>query len=175
MSHHAFWWLWTFRRDLLPNFQCRFTPSRMVNPFHQFPYWNFHQFGEIHGSFIGVTRWGSWSRHCATNRRVAASITDGITGIFQWLNPSGRIVALGSTQPLTEMSTRNPSWGKRRPVLRADNLTTFMCRLSRNSGASTSWNPKGLSRPVAGKFYVYLVQLSGTTSNSSQRNNDLLW
>jgi hypothetical protein len=26
-------------------------------------------------------------------------------------NPSGRIVALGSTQPLTEMSTRNPSLG----------------------------------------------------------------
>ena len=26
-------------------------------------------------------------------------------------NPSGRIVALGSTQPLTEMSTRNISWG----------------------------------------------------------------
>jgi hypothetical protein len=27
-----------------------------------------------------------------------------------------------------------------------------MCRLSRNSGASTSGNPKGLSRPVAGKL-----------------------
>ena len=25
--------------------------------------------------------------------------------------PSGRTVALGSTQPLTEMSTRNISWG----------------------------------------------------------------
>ena len=30
-----------------------------------------------------------------------------------------------------------------------------MCRLSRNSGASTCWNPKGLSRPVAGKLYLY--------------------
>jgi hypothetical protein len=26
----------------------------------------------------------------------------------------------------------------------ADNLTTFMCRLSRNVGASTSWKPLGL-------------------------------
>jgi hypothetical protein len=26
-------------------------------------------------------------------------------------NPSGRIMALGSTQPLTEMSTRGISWG----------------------------------------------------------------
>jgi hypothetical protein len=39
-------------------------------------------------------------------------------------------------------------------VHEADNLTTFMCRLSRNSGASTSWNPKGLSRPVVGKLYL---------------------
>jgi hypothetical protein len=37
---------------------------------------------------------------------------------------------------------------------RADNLTTFMHRFSRNSGASTSWNPKGLSRPVAGNLYL---------------------
>jgi hypothetical protein len=49
--------------------------------------------------------------HCATNRKVAGSILDVVAGIFQWLNPSGRIVVLGSTQSLTEMSTRNPSWG----------------------------------------------------------------
>jgi hypothetical protein len=42
---------------------------------------------------------------------VAGSIPDGVTEIFQLLNPSGRIVVLGSTQPLTEMSTRNPSRG----------------------------------------------------------------
>jgi hypothetical protein len=42
---------------------------------------------------------------------IAGSIPDGVTGIFQWLNPCGRIVALGSTQSLTEISTRNPSWG----------------------------------------------------------------
>jgi hypothetical protein len=39
-------------------------------------------------------------------------------------------------------------------VRRADNLTTFMCRLSRNLAASTSWNPKGLSRPVMGLLYL---------------------
>ena len=47
----------------------------------------------------------------------------------------------------------------RRPVRRADNLTTFMCRLSWNPGASTSWNPQGLSRPVMGLLYHYLLQL----------------
>ena len=41
------------------------------------------------------TRWCSWLRHCATNRKVAGSIPHGITGIFHWHNPSGRTVALG--------------------------------------------------------------------------------
>jgi hypothetical protein len=40
-------------------------------------------------------------------------------------------------------------------VRRSDNLTTFMCRLSRNLGASTFWNPKGLSRPVVGLLYHF--------------------
>jgi hypothetical protein len=39
------------------------------------------------------------------------SIPDGVTGIFQRHNPSGRTMALGSTQPLKEMSTRCISWG----------------------------------------------------------------
>ena len=60
----------------------------------------------------------------------------------------------GSTQPLTEMSTRNIFWGLRRPVRRADNLTTFMCRLSWNLGTSTSRNPQGLSRAVMGLLYL---------------------
>jgi hypothetical protein len=66
-------------------------------------------------------------------------------------------MTLGSTQPLTEMSNRSISWGVRRPVRTTDNLTTFTCRLSRNLGASTSWNPKGLSRPVMGLLYLYLI------------------
>jgi hypothetical protein len=41
-------------------------------------------------------------------------------------------------------------------VRRADNLITFMCRLSWNLGASNSWNPQGLSRPVMGLLYLYL-------------------
>jgi hypothetical protein len=39
-------------------------------------------------------------------------------------------------------------------VRRADNPTTFMCRLSRNLGASTSWNPKGPPTPVMGLLYL---------------------
>jgi len=51
------------------------------------------------------------ARGGATSRKVAGSIPDGVFGIFHWQNPSGRTMALGLTQPLTEMSTRNISWG----------------------------------------------------------------
>jgi hypothetical protein len=50
---------------------------------------------------------------------------------FDWPDPSSRTVALGSTQPLTEMSTRNiPGWGggKGRPARKADNFPTCMLR-----------------------------------------------
>jgi hypothetical protein len=50
-------------------------------------------------------------RYFATNRKVAGSIPDGVIGIFHLHNPSERTMALGSTQPLTEMSTRSISWG----------------------------------------------------------------
>ena len=51
-----------------------------------------------------------------------------------------------------------------RPVRRADNLTTFICQLSRNLGASNSWNRQGLSRPVQGLLYLLHVTLKFITS-----------
>jgi hypothetical protein len=51
-----------------------------------------------------------WVLNYAKNRQVAGSIPDGVIGIFQWRNPSGRTMALGPTQPLTEKSTRCISW-----------------------------------------------------------------
>jgi hypothetical protein len=48
---------------------------------------------------------------CATSPKVAASIPDVVLGIFQSLKPSGRTMARGSNQPLTEMNTRNTSCG----------------------------------------------------------------
>ena len=47
-------------------------------------------------------------------------------------------MALGSTQPLTEMSTRSISWGQSQWVRTADNLTTILYR----------------SRPVMGLLYL---------------------
>jgi hypothetical protein len=45
--------------------------------------------------------------------------------IFNLPNPSSRTIALGSIQPLTEMSTRNPPVRKKRPARRAVNLAAI--------------------------------------------------
>jgi hypothetical protein len=43
----------------------------------------------------------------ATIQKVACSIPECVIGSFRLRNPCGRTMALGSTQPLTEMSTTN--------------------------------------------------------------------
>jgi hypothetical protein len=43
---------------------------------------------------------------------------------LNWPNPSNRIMALGSNQPLIEMSTRNLG-GEGRPARKADKLTAI--------------------------------------------------
>jgi hypothetical protein len=96
--------------------------------------------------------WQSWLRHCATSRKIAGSIADGAIGIFYWLDLSGCNMSLWS----------------RRPVRRADNLTTFMCRLSWNVGASASWNPQGLSIPVMGLLYIFLWILISSNIHTCQ-------
>jgi hypothetical protein len=52
-----------------------------------------------------------WWMCCATNRKVTGSILDGVMEFFIDINPSDRTMALRSTQPLTEMSTKSISWG----------------------------------------------------------------
>jgi hypothetical protein len=63
--------------------------------------------------------------HYATSWKVAGSIPDEVIGFFNLPNASSLTVALGSTQPLTEMSTRNISGGKGRPARKADSLTAI--------------------------------------------------
>jgi hypothetical protein len=64
-------------------------------------------------------------RHYATSRKVAGSIPDEVFLLFSLLNPFSRIMALGWTQPLTEMSTRNIPGDKERAAGKADNLTAI--------------------------------------------------
>jgi hypothetical protein len=44
---------------------------------------------------------------------------------FNLPNPSSHTMAVGSTEPLTEMSTCNLRGGKERPARRADNLAAI--------------------------------------------------
>jgi hypothetical protein len=50
------------------------------------------------------------------------STPDEATGFFNWSNPSSSSMAVGSTQSLTAMSTRNLPVGKERPARKADDL-----------------------------------------------------
>jgi hypothetical protein len=71
----------------------------------------------------------------------------------------------GSTQPLTEMSTRNLLGGKGRPALKADNLTAIGEPIFRKCGRLDVSQPYGPSRPVTGIALPYLI-LSSSSSSS---------
>ena len=69
---------------------------------------NWHLVQAVHIS--RSTRWSSWLRYWATSGRSRGLIRNGFIGIFDWYNPFSRTLALGMTQPLREMSTKNISW-----------------------------------------------------------------
>jgi len=66
-------------------------------------------------------------------------------------------MALGLTQPLTEMSIRNISLGGKGG--RCIGLTTLLplCAI-----CLELWKPQGLSRPVKGLLYLYMANTSKT-------------
>jgi hypothetical protein len=64
---------------------------------------------------LGTMLQAGWSRDRMSMRRIFANLP----------NPSGRSMALGSTQPLTEMHSRNLPVRKERPARRTDILTAI--------------------------------------------------
>jgi hypothetical protein len=76
---------------------------------------------------------------------------------FNLPNPSSRIVALGSTQNLTEMNTRNLPGGKSGRRIGLTTLPPSLSRMSENVGTSTSRNPVGPPRPVTGIASPYII------------------
>jgi hypothetical protein len=76
-----------------------------------------------------------WLRHCASNRKVAGSILDGVIGFCSVTILLVALWSWGRLRLLTEMSTRSISWGKGGRCVRlttlppscADCLKTFPC------------------------------------------------
>jgi len=66
-----------------------------------------------------------WLRCCATNRKVAASVPDGVIGIFHWHNPSDRTMALVLNQPLT-YEYQEYFLGVKASGAKADNRNTIL-------------------------------------------------
>jgi hypothetical protein len=69
------------------------------------------------GSVVG---WGTMLQAGRSPVRVPDEVD-----FFNLPNPSSHIMALGSTQPLTEMSTKDLPGGKKRPARRADNFAAI--------------------------------------------------
>jgi hypothetical protein len=68
------------------------------------------------------------------------SIPDEIIEVLNWPNPFSLTMALGSTQPLAKMSTRNFLAGKGRPEPKADNFTAICEPIFK-----TVWEPRHLT------------------------------
>jgi hypothetical protein len=103
----------------------------------------------LHDTLISVSYLNVWGTALQVGRsRVRLPLVS--VEFFIDINLPAALSPWGWLSLLTEISTRNISWGLRRPVGRADNLTTFMCRLSWNLGDASTWNPQSLFRPVTG-------------------------
>jgi hypothetical protein len=87
---------------------------------------------------------------------VAGSITDEVTGFYNLPNPSSRTMGLASTQPPTEMSTRNLPGDKGRPARKSDNLTALS-----EPFVYVMWEPRRLTNLWAftAFFFVTLFAL----------------
>jgi hypothetical protein len=81
----------------------------------------FTAFPGARGSVVG---WGTMLQAGRSPGRVPVEVD-----LFSLPNSASRTMALGLTEPLTEMSTRNLPGGKKRPAHRADNLAAI-CELN---------------------------------------------
>jgi hypothetical protein len=100
--------------------------------------------------------WCSWVSLCATSQRATGLIPDGVIEFFIDIAIPTVLWAWGQLSLSEKWVPEMVSWGLRWPVPRADNLTTFICRVSWNLGASSSRNTLGLNRNFCTFFCIFL-------------------
>jgi hypothetical protein len=84
-----------------------------ISPISKIYFWRFPGFSRFRSpkKQYKTKIWRTGKR--ITCRKFVVSVPDVVFGIFRWHIPSGRTMAQRSTQPLTNVNTRNISWGVR--------------------------------------------------------------
>jgi len=111
----------------------------------------------IANTYFTGTRGGAVGRYTAPQAGRSRVRFPMVSLKFHWHNPPGHTMALGSNQSLTEMSTRNISWGdKGGQYVGLTNLPPSPADCLWRLRTWTSWNTHSLSRSVMGLLYPYL-------------------
>jgi len=110
---------------------------------------------KLYHAVLGGMLWCSWFRHCAMSHTVAGLIPDAVTGIFNWHDPSGCTMALGSTQPPTEMNTRYISWEAKPAGMKGWQLYQLHVPNVLKSWRLNLLEPSGPVQACTGLLYLY--------------------
>jgi hypothetical protein len=113
--------------------------------------------------YIYIYIWGhavAWLVEALCHKPEGYGIKSRWGGFFNLPNPSSRTMTLGSTQPLTEMSTSNLPGGKGWRARRADNLTAIykptVWKMWEPQHLTTLWASTASYRDSFTFIYIYI-------------------